>query len=221
MNEFISRQVFSEYKGVGDQLRSARVAKGLNINQAAAAIKTEPKYIEALESESYTALPEGFYGKIFFKKYIHFLGLDYRNVSKGFLRERKSFTSENNVFSKKVVKASGLLVFPKIFRNSLIAAIILVSFLYLALYLKNNVSPPELKIISPTVNQTQTDLSATVSGQTAPESEVLINGQSVLIDQKGSFLEIINLKKGVNIIVIQSKKKYGQEAVVTRQVLVE
>ncbi|MEI7452366.1 MAG: helix-turn-helix domain-containing protein [Candidatus Falkowbacteria bacterium] len=221
MNKFISRQVFSEYKGIGEQLHLARVNKGLSINAAAAAVKTDPRYVEALEAENYTALPEGFYGKIFFKKYITFLGLDYKKVNKGFTKERKSFASQNNVFSKKVVKSSGLIVFPKIFRNILITSVVLICFLYLALYLKNNVTPPELKIVSPTVNQTQHDLSALVSGQTAPESEVLINGQSVLIDQNGLFSESINLKKGVNIIVIQSKKKYGQEAIVTRQILVE
>jgi len=221
MNKFVSRQVFSEYKGVGDQLRSARINRGLSIDAVADIVKTKPKYIEALEMENYIDLPEGFYGKIFFKKYVAFLGLDYRKISKGFLRERKSFTSQNNIFSKKVVKSSGLIIFPKIFRNILIASAIFVSFLYLAFYLKDNVSAPDLKIISPTANQMQHELLAEVKGVTAPESEVFINGQMVLIDRNGSFSETINLKKGVNIVTIKSKKKYGKEAVVTRQILVE
>ncbi len=221
MNKFVSRQVFSEYKGIGDQLRAARVNKGLSVAAAAAVMKTDEKYITALELENYLALPEGFYGKIFFKKYVAWLGLDYRKISKGFVRERKSFSSQNNIFSKKVVKSSKLIIFPKIFRNALIFSAILISFLYLAIYLKNNVAAPELKIISPTVNQTQHDFSAVVNGQTAPESEVLINGQTVLIDRNGVFLETINLKKGVNIIVIKAKKKYGKEAMITRQILVE
>ena len=80
MTNFTAHQVLSEYKTLGDQLRLARLERNLTIKQAAASLKVRPAYIEALEEEDYKKMPGGFYGKVFLKKYVNFLGLDYKNI---------------------------------------------------------------------------------------------------------------------------------------------
>jgi len=64
-------------------------------------------------------------------------------------------------------------------------------------------------------------LSITVDGQTEPEAEIKINDEIILNNHNGYFSQTINLKKGLNNIVITAKKKYSQEITVTRQILVE
>jgi cytoskeletal protein RodZ len=222
MTEFTSRPVLSEYKTIGDQLRLARAEKGYSIKQAAAHLKVRPEYLSALEEEDYQKIPGGFYGKIFLKRYVHFLGLDYKSLVKHFIKERRAlYHDEPDVFSKKVVKKSSLIIFPKIFRNALVALIIVICLFYIGFYLKNITAPPVLDIESPPANSVQKDFSAVIKGRTEPESEVYVNGQMILIDKEGKFSQNISLKQGVNIIVISAKKKYSREQIVTRQILVE
>jgi transcriptional regulator with XRE-family HTH domain len=222
MTAFTARQVLSEYKGIGDQLRSSRMERNWNVVEVARKLGSQPQYIEALEEEDYRSMPKGIYGQILLKKYSSLLGLDYRKISKNFLRERKIFQSQDDdVFSKKVVKRRGLMVFPKLFRDGLIILAIVACALYLGLYLKKITAPPDLAIISPADNAVLSDYNITIIGVTTPESEVTINGQAILADKSGDFQQAVTLKSGVNIIVVKAKKKYGRENTVTRQILVE
>jgi len=207
MTAFIARQVLSEYKSIGDQLRFTRLQKGFSLEEVSGRLKVRLEYLRALEDEDYVLLPGGIYGKIFLKKYVNFLGLDYKNIVKNFVKERKIYLSEaDDVFSKKVIKRHKLIIFPKVFRNILIILAIITCVLYLGIYLKKITAAPKLAIIEPTSNQVQKELSINVQGETEPESEVAINGQSVLIDKRGMFWQTIVLKKGVNIIVVKAKK---------------
>ena len=108
---------------------------------------------------------------IFLKKYIEFLRLDYKKINRALLSEKKMIRhSAADAFANKVVAKDKLMIFPKILRNGLIAAVIIICLLYLSFYLKKITTPPDLKIISPTAEkQVQTELSAPVSGKTDPE----------------------------------------------------
>lgn len=222
MTAFTARQVLSEYKSIGDQLRSTRLQKGWSVEDISRKLKVKPEYVNALEDEEYALLPGGIYGKIFLKKYVGLLGLDYKNIVKNFVKERKIYAGEaEDVFSKKVIKKHKLIVFPKLFRNALVVLAIITCVLYLGIYLKKITAAPDLQILEPSGNKVQTELSINIKGETEPESEVAINGQVVLIDKSGGFSQTIALKKGVNIIVVKAKKKYSREQTVTRQILVE
>jgi cytoskeletal protein RodZ len=221
MNKFVQHGVLSEYKTIGDQLRLTRINAGLSIENVARRLKVKAEYIKALEDEDYSKLPSGFYSRVFLKKYINFLKLDYRKIVKNQAVGNLAEADKDGIFSKKIVRSSKLMIFPRIFRNLLMASIILVVLFYFGFYLKKIVTPPNLEILEPVANQVQKELTASVFGLTEPESEVAINGQTVLIDRAGNFREKINLKKGINIVVISSKKKHSREQVVTRQILVE
>ncbi|MFA4942213.1 MAG: helix-turn-helix domain-containing protein [Patescibacteria group bacterium] len=222
MTAFTAHQVLSEYKGIGDQLRFTRLQKDLSVEEVARFLKVKPEYVYALEDEDYALLPGGIYGKIFLKKYVNFLGLDYKKIVKSFVKERRIYASEDDdVFSKKVIKRRKLIIFPKVFRNLLIVLAIVTCVLYLGFYLKKITAAPHLAIITPAGNLVQSELNVDILGETEPESEVAINGQTVLIDKDGKFFQKIALKRGVNIIVVKAKKKYSREQVVTRQILVE
>jgi len=70
MTAFIARQVLSEYKSIGDQLRFTRLQKGFSLEEVSGRLKVRLEYLRALEDEDYVLLPGGIYGKIFLKKYV-------------------------------------------------------------------------------------------------------------------------------------------------------
>lgn len=205
---------------IGEKLRQARHNRQLNIEPIAKRLKIRAEYLIAMEDERFDKLPAGLYGKNFLKEYALFLGLKPPDLFKDL--DDKLFGEENsNPFSQKVLKSRKLLVWPKIIKNILIAAAILICFLYLIFYFKNIVTAPDLIITQPDKNILTKANTITILGQTEPEAEVRINGEIVLNNNKGVFSQTVNLKKGLNSLTISAQKKYSRAQLITRQILVE
>jgi len=219
MSIFTPKRLASS-ESFGEKLRQARRFKNLRIEDISKKINISAKYLNALEEENFENLPSGLYRKNFLKEYANYLGLDRTELTKE-LEVSLVFNESNNPFSQKIVKKSKFLVFPKIIRNSLIALSVLICFLYLFLYFQKTISAPDLTIIQPEKNLLIKETSIEIKGQTEKEAEVKINGELVLNNNNGIFSQTINLKKGINTVVIKAKKKYSQESSVTRQILVE
>jgi cytoskeletal protein RodZ len=61
---------------IGEALRSAREAQGRSLDEAAAATRIGPSYLEALEREEFGELGGSVYAKGFLRSYAGYLGLD-------------------------------------------------------------------------------------------------------------------------------------------------
>ena len=207
-------------ESLGEKLRQARLFKGLKIEDIAKKINIRADYLIALEEENQERLPAGLYGKKFLTEYAAYLGFPAKDILKK-IGQAVSSNTEENPFSQKIVKKSKFIIFPKIIRNSLMVAAVAVCFLYLTFYFRQVVSAPDLKIFQPEKNLVTKEISLTVSGQTEKEAEVRINGETVLNNHDGLFSQTVNLKRGLNEIIIKAKKKYSRESVVIKQILVE
>lgn len=205
---------------VGEKLRQARRYKNLKIEEIAKKLKIRPEYLRALEEEKFTELPAGLYGKNFLKEYAIFLGLRPTEILTA-REERITRTATVDPFSQKIVKRNKFIIFPKVIRNSLIVLAVIVCLLYLVSYFKKIVFPPDLVITSPAQNLLIATTTLTVSGQTEPDAEVKINNEIVLNNHNGYFSQTINLKQGLNNLIITAQKKYSRERVIIRQILVE
>lgn len=205
---------------LGERLRQARLAKNLKIEEVAKSLGIRREYLEALEEERYDRLPSGLYGKSFLKKYASCLGFKSKNIKE----EAAAFadnSSEDDPFSQKIVKKNKFIIFPRLVRNILLAAAVLACLLYLIFYSKKVIMPPELTITQPAGNLLIKENSFTITGQTEAEAEVRINDAVVLNNDRGSFSQTINLKRGVNTLTITAKKKYSRARTEVRQILVE
>lgn len=60
---------------IGEQLKQARLAKGLTLQQASDATRVRPHYLEALENDRPSALPSKVQGRGFLRLYADYLGL--------------------------------------------------------------------------------------------------------------------------------------------------
>jgi len=219
MTAFIPKKL-NRSESLGEKLRQTRLLKKLDINQIAKKINIRTEYLLALEENRYDKLPAGLYGKNFIKEYASFLGLNIKEILTDWDKQILS-SSPDNPFSRKILARNKFIIFPRIIRNLLIIGAIAFCFLYLIVYFKKIILAPELIITQPANNLALTSTNITISGQTEKEAEVTINGEIVLNNNAGNFSQEVNLKKGLNNIIIKAKKKYSREQTVTRQILVE
>ncbi len=61
---------------IGEQLRAAREARGLSLEEAEAATRIKRVYLEALENEAFSVLPSPAHARGFLRRYARWLGLD-------------------------------------------------------------------------------------------------------------------------------------------------
>lgn len=223
MASFVSNKIFLDSETISEQLKKAREEKRLKLTDVAKRLNIKYEYLEALENHEFWKLPKGVYGKNFLREYAIFLKLNYREMSEVFEKEVvvKALEKEQQLFSTQIVKNLHFLTLPKMFRNAIIAFIVLICFTYLGFRMNKIVSPPFLIVSSPEENLIIKEKTVEVSGVTEMEAQLFINGEMVLSDARGIFYKKVDLKNGVNVIIITAKKKYGRARTIQRQVLVK
>jgi transcriptional regulator with XRE-family HTH domain len=219
-NDFKKNKITSPAEEIAARLRQARQEKKISLNEAAERLNINIRYLTALEEERWQDLPAGLYGKNFLRRYGEFLGLKTNELINLYNQEeKKSLPKSSNLFNRKIPKTP--LALPKIIKNSAIAFLILLCLGYLGYYVNNITKPPELIIIQPPKNITTNENYIVVRGLTETETDITINGENILPTETGNFSKKINLKEGINTIVITAKKKYSRRRTVTRKVLVK
>jgi transcriptional regulator with XRE-family HTH domain len=217
---FSSNKITQENDSIAETLKFARELKKIKISEASNKLQISPKYIIALENGEFDKLPSGIYGKNFLKKYASFLNIDYRPLFEIYdeIQNSKQISAEDP-FSRKKPRSFYFLIIPKIIRNLIILLITAICLFYLGFYIKQITSPPMLDIYHPPEDFSISSPLLIVKGKTEPEAEVVINGESILIDKEGGFERQIMLKNGLNYISIKSQKKYSKENIIVRKIM--
>lgn len=218
--KFIGRKITAISETVGERLSNARKAENVEVDEVARQTGIKEEYLRALEENDLESLPGGLYRESFLKKYSEFLGLDWKKIKKEFVA-MSGDKKEIFDFSLKKMRKRDFLIFPKILRNTITGIMIVAFFIYIGFYLKTSLSAPEIEIIEPAENLITGSDIVTVIGKTDIKTQISINGRSVLSDENGFFKELVNLKKGINIITIDAQKKHGVKKTIERQILVE
>ncbi len=219
MTEFTKKNLNDN--GLGAKLKAARELRQINLEVAARRLNIRLEYLLAIEGGRFDRLPAGLYSKNYIKDYAALLGFP-ANETKKWIADNLEITNETiNPFSQKIVRRKEFMVFPKLIKNLILASVFLACLLYLAFYFKKIIFPPFLEVYQPSKNIKISENFIKIKGITEPEAELSINGETILNTSRGDFSTSINLKKGVNNIVIKAKKKYSGEALILRQILVE
>lgn len=220
MTEF-TRKPLNYSHGLGARLKAARELRQINIEAAAHRLNIRLEYLLAIEEDRFDHLPAGLYSKNYIKEYAALVGLPANEIKKWLSENLEIINQTNDPFSQKVVRRQEFIVFPKLIKNLILIFIFLACLLYLGFYFKKIVFPPQLIVYQPDKNLKISENFIEIKGTTEPEAELNINGETILNTNQGNFSTVVNLKKGVNNIVITAKKKYSGEASVLRQILVE
>lgn len=207
-------------KTVGQILQKTRLEKNIPLQQVESQTKIRQNILLALENNDFQRLTSPASIKGLLKTYAEFLGLSSEKILAIF---RRDFDKKEK---KKVIPQGLLRPLNKPSLNwgpkRTLILTIGVFFLALTSYLIYQyvylIKPPFLKIYSPEQNAQVSESTLAVLGRAEPDSLVTVNGESVLLDQRGEFSYKIELFSGENKITIEAVSKLGKETKIERNV---
>lgn len=197
---------------LGNLLREARASQGVSLSKASKDLGVAVKYLEAVENNNPQQLPGKEYFNFFLKKYCSYLKLDYLSLQK--LTDKQSESASND--KTKNVNSFSWSKFNRSFFY-FIAIVALLSFLFWNV--EAIFRPPQLEIFSPADGVITFERQLEIKGKSTKEAEVSINNRPVLVDSDGRFSALIDLQKGLNLIKISAKKRYGRASIAEVRVL--
>jgi len=204
---------------LGEKLRQIRNERRISLNEVSKHTQIQLKYLEYLEEGRYEKLPAEVYVKGFLRNYANFLGVDGNSLLKLYNRERgiqrniKKEQKTNEGFEqRKLVKISNFVIVSKATAVVFVVILAILAAVYLYKEVDKFVSIPLLTVLEPVDGTTVESGAVWVKGITDKDCKVFINGQSVLVGDKGEFNEKVNLQKGVNFITVKSKNRFDKES---------
>lgn len=209
-------------KTVGEILKSARKKKGIKRSKLAKKTKIDQKYINALEKNDYSNLPEAAFVKGFIKNYAQAVDLNPAQVLAVFRRDYDQ-NVQGKVIPRELTPSNvsrRVLWSPK---TTIIASIAIVGVGLAAYFIYQYrllIAAPDLEITSPQ-EQEQVTATVTVRGVTDPQATVKINNEQALVDSDGEFSLAIVLPEGTRSITVQATSRSGKSRTIQRTVQVQ
>jgi cytoskeletal protein RodZ len=208
-----------ELHKLGDVLRAAREAKGVDLPRVERDTKIRSRYLSALEHGDYEELPGPVYTKGFLRNYGTYLGLDPEYLTDLYRLETNGSGAERSVpvppRPMTVRRSRALVVTP----GAIAAAILTIGVLAFAAYLTYEfvtfARTPDLRITEPSGDVARWHgTSYTITGVTEPNSRITVDGlrenPSVTADSSGRFSVTVQLVPGSNVITLTASDPLTQ-----------
>jgi len=219
MNAFKENNLFTDLDHVLRELKSRRLNSKKTLEQVSDTIGVRKTYLKAIEEGNFFLLPKGIYRRNYLRDYSNFLNISSVDVLKIYDESLKSDYVKNQAFSYSRLRPIRQFLFFKWFKVFVISLLLIFFFLYLGFSIERIISPPFLKIYYPLDSLTTDDNLLQLSGWTESGVNLIINGEEILLDTDGNFEKDINLKRGLNKIIIKAKKRYSRVREIEKQVL--
>ncbi|MEO6295332.1 MAG: RodZ domain-containing protein [Candidatus Limnocylindria bacterium] len=199
---------------LGEVLRAAREAKGVDLARVERETKIRERYISALERGEYRELPGSVYTKGFLRNYGSYLGLDpeylidlYR-LETSVTTERPRMPAPPRPIGTRGSRA--FVITPGLVFAALLTVGVGAFIAYIGYELVNFARQPELRIIDPATNVNgYTGSSMTLRGVTSPNASVTVSNltqnPTVTADAEGSFDVTVELLPGSNVIELTAR----------------
>ena len=218
---FLIRQLTKQ--SLGNYLRSLRKRQGIHLEDVSRQTQIQKKYLEAFEEDAHHLLPDPIYARHFLRQFVEAIQGDVDYVLARYEEECGSCSAVTD--SLRVPRQRTAQRLLRTWRTwakiAGIAAVILALVGYISFQIFDLVSPPNLIVDTPHEDIQTTVATLVVSGQTDQEVRVLVNDEPVLTDPTGRFTTQLTLTRGLNVILIEASKKYGQANTVRRTVFLE
>jgi cytoskeletal protein RodZ len=205
-------------KTVGSILKEARGAKNITLEQAEIATKIRLKFLQAIESDDYTALPSVSYAKGFVKNYSEYLGLDSGMVLAFFRRQTTDVSKTSLLPKKDTMPTSGFHLTPGRFLAGILILFVLIFLGYLGFQYRKLNQAPVLSVDSPANQLVTREHRVDVLGSTDPDATVTVNGITISVRADGKFFDQVSLDPGVNKISVVATSRFGKTTTIVREV---
>jgi cytoskeletal protein RodZ len=195
---------------LGEMLRTAREAKGVDLARVERETKIRERYLAALESGEYRDLPGAVYTRGFLRNYGAYLGLDaeelidlYRLETASTPVERQTLPTPPRPLATR--RARAFVVTPSAIVAGILTILVGGFFAYLGYQFINFARTPDLRIIDPPGNVSgYTELEITIRGETEPNATITVDNlaenPTVTADADGGFEVTVGLVPGSNVI---------------------
>lgn len=183
---------------VGEILKSTREQKRMPLEYVSEITKIKITYLKAIEESNYAALPQAPFTKGLLRNYAQFLGLNADDLLARFRREYDEKKEVLHVIPRFSVESFFHLTPASIVRYFIILVLIGL-FGYFLFQFRILTGPPLLQVLSPIENAIITEDTITVSGKTAEEANVTVNGEPVTVGTGGAFAASIDIVLPANV----------------------
>lgn len=197
----------------------------MSVEEAAKFSGVQAKFVKALEEGRVWDLPADVYARGFLRSLCRLYRIEPAEVLGQYVAETDLQSELQALAGPPAVSRKQRVVLPRFVLTPRTLTILglslfgILSLTYLYFQVSSLRRPPSLTIVSPQSDYQTESSHLLVAGQAEPGAEVAINGQPVATDADGRFQENLSLAPGTNRITVQAKNKFGQEAVVTRSIL--
>lgn len=192
-------------KTLGEKLSEARSQKHINLDEAAKDLKVPFRYLENLEENNFSDLPDKNYLKNLLKNYCRYLKIDFT--------DSWLLAQSHSSFSKKKtdeVKKKYFIAWPKLTKRLILFFLALAILIFWVVKVQQIFSPPFLEISYPKDGSIVSSQQITLVGRSEKEVELVINNQEIFVDENGNFETLVDLQNGLNLIKITAKKRYSR-----------
>ena len=202
--------MIDEVHKLGEVLRTAREAKGVDLTRVERDTKIRERYLSALERGEYRELPGAVYTKGFLRNYGAYLGLDpeylidlYRLEATGGTVERSAPPVPPRPIA--VRRSRSLVVSPGAVVGTILTLLVGALVVWIGYEFFNFARTPELRILEPAGDvAAHVGDTITVRGMTAANASVTVSGlpenPTVTADPNGGFEVTVGLLPGSNVI---------------------
>ena len=173
---------------LGEQLKNLRGEGRITLHEVSRDTKIPLKYIEMLEDGDFDSLPPDVYVKGFLRAYAEFLGIEPKKLINLYQRERdikKNLNGGEKKCPQKKKRLSCVVITPKMIVAAAIALVVVGGFSYLYSQVGRFAAVPRLVVTNPLGDGTVSGNSISVSGFTDEDAKLSINGQPILVSDKG------------------------------------
>ncbi|HET8777603.1 MAG TPA: RodZ domain-containing protein [Candidatus Limnocylindria bacterium] len=203
-----------EVHKLGEVLRAAREAKGVDLARVERDTKIRERYLVALEAGDYRDLPGSVYTKGFLRNYGTYLGLDpeylidlYR-LETSVASERPRMPAPPRPIATRGSRA--FVITPGLVFAAILTVAVGAFVAYIGWEFVNFARTPELRITDPPGPVSgYTETSITVRGETAPNATVTVSNlrenPTVVADADGAFEITVELVPGSNVIELVAR----------------
>ncbi len=213
---------FDHHERLCDKLKALRKEAGFTLSQMEEKSKINKTSIKHLEAGAYDKLPDSIYARNFLKIYLRVLGAHETYYLDLFEQERGTcdFVKQARL-PRQRARAFHVLVASRFMKVGIFLGLALSVVFYLGSQVQAIMSPPELSIFEPADGYITQDATILVTGFAEQDAGVRINGTDVLLTKTGSFEVEVALERGLNVIKIESEKRYSRPSIEYRRVVLQ
>lgn len=204
---------------VGEILRQKRQEKQLDLVAVAQITRIKLPYLEAIEAGDWAKLPPIPFTKGLIRNYAQCLGLNPSEILAVFRRqydEQKEITPTKSPF----IMQSFIRFTPNTLLRVALVVIVSIFLLYFLREYRILTGPPTLLLDNPKENVIVTDANVPISGKTSSEAVVTVNGQTIAINDDGTFQTSLEMLQTGQVNVTATSKS-GKATTIERTVVIQ